>query len=193
MPIDANLAQLGNSQVSVTSQSLASCRCGRFEGARTSERIVRSAGSYLGLYQTKLGSRNYAVRGDYEQDEQIKMQATLDIPTTDFEDIARRVFSEMCVTQAPSQDDPEATETNRRIRRILAKEFITIREAALLLSCSRSHIDNLIGKAREGTTDSAIPVRDLEGLFVFNREELLAWSRKPKQNNKRKSRKGVNH
>ncbi|MGH9961743.1 MAG: hypothetical protein ACREBC_32210, partial [Pyrinomonadaceae bacterium] len=62
-------------------------------------------------------------------------------------------------------------------------DFITLNEAAFLLSCSDGHIRNLIKKAHNGEAERPIPIRDLDGLFVFNLEELLAWSREVKSKN----------
>src|ERR1044072_6645948 len=100
------------------------------------------------------------------------LKATLELPITEIESIAKRVFETMEDTAVPAQD-PEAVETRQTLQRIRAKAFITITEAAFLLSCSRGHVDNLIGKAREDSTVNPIPFRDLDGLVVFNREELL--------------------
>src|SRR5262245_13101833 len=113
------------------------------------------------------------------------LQATIEIPTAEIESIARRVFDSMNEPAFQDQDS-EARETRQRIQRINAKEFITIREASLLLSCSRGHVDNLLGKARNGATENPIPFRDLDGVVVFNREELLAWSRETKEPRKRR-------
>jgi hypothetical protein len=111
------------------------------------------------------------------------LQATIEIPTAEIESIARRVFDSMQDSQVTDQNK-EAAETRQRIQRINAKEFITIKEAAFLLSCSRGHVDNLIGRAWDGETANPIPVRDLDGLVVFNREELLAWSLTSKESRK---------
>lgn len=113
------------------------------------------------------------------------LQTTIEIPTTEIESIARRVFEAMQETRS-SDKDQEALETRQRLERINAKEFITIKEAAFLLSCSRGHVDNLLGKARAGKTTNPVPFRDLDGLVVFNREELLAWSQKLKASRKRR-------
>jgi len=50
-------------------------------------------------------------------------------------------------------------------------------------------VDNLIGKAREDSTVNPIPFRDLDGLVVFNREELLGPGKQNNPANKRKPRK----
>jgi predicted DNA-binding transcriptional regulator AlpA len=105
------------------------------------------------------------------------------------EEIARKIVSEELAREKPSavpEQDSEAMETRQQVQLINAKEFITIREAAFLLSCSRGHIDNLLDKARDGNTPEPIPFRDLDGLVVFHREELLAWSQKAKESRKRR-------
>ncbi|MBA2527902.1 MAG: hypothetical protein ACR2HX_13020 [Pyrinomonadaceae bacterium] len=97
------------------------------------------------------------------------------------EEVARRVFREMQSSSSElCQSDPEIEMVKHRLDRIMAKEFITLSEAAFLLSCSDGHIRNLLKKAHSGETERLIPVRDLDGVFVFNLEELLAWSREAK-------------
>jgi hypothetical protein len=112
----------------------------------------------------------------------MKPQAiTFQVEPDQIEEVARRVFREMQVPATQlGQEDAEMENTKRRLRRIMAKEFITISEAAFLLSCSDGHVRNLLKKACNGETQHPIPVRDLDGLFVFQREELLAWSLKTK-------------
>jgi hypothetical protein len=70
----------------------------------------------------------------------------------------------------------EAVSLRAQLQLIAVKEFLTINEAALLLSCSASHIRNLIKKARQRKSKRPIPFRDLDGVTVFHRVELLAWS-----------------
>lgn len=45
---------------------------------------------------------------------------------------------------ADSEDEKLAV----TLRRIMAKEFVSIKETALLLNCSDGHIRNLVGKAQ---------------------------------------------
>ena len=108
----------------------------------------------------------------------MKPQAiTFHVEPEQIEEVARRVFREMLLPSTPLiQEDSEIEITKRRLSRIMAKEFITISEAAFLLSCSDGHVRNLLKKACNRETQHPIPVRDLDGLFVFHREELLAWS-----------------
>jgi hypothetical protein len=56
-----------------------------------------------------------------------------------------------------------------------------VQEAAFLLNCSDGHLRNLIKKAKHKKTSHPIPFNDLDGLFTFNREELIVWSRNPKE------------
>lgn len=112
------------------------------------------------------------------------------VDPAEIEEVARRVFREMQSTSADlSQRDPEIEMVRHRLDQIMAKEFITLTEAAFLLSCSDGHIRNLLKRAHNGESERPIPVRDLDGLFVFNLEELLAWSReaKSKTDKERKS------
>lgn len=118
----------------------------------------------------------------------MKQQAiTFHIEPEQIEEVARRVVREMLLPSTPLiQEDSEIEITKRRLSRIMAKEFITLSEAAFLLSCSEGHVRNLLKKACNGQTQHPIPVRDLDGLFVFHRMELLAWSleAKTRQNGK---------
>jgi acetamidase/formamidase len=79
-----------------------------------------------------------------------------------------------------SEKDGVAQQTYMMLERINAKDFISTKEAAFLLSCSDGHIRNLVDKAKKGTTKYPIPFRDLDGVTSFNRIELLAWSEQPK-------------
>src|SRR5215471_12329109 len=108
----------------------------------------------------------------------MKPQAiTFQIEPEQIEEVARRVFREMLLpSTALAHEDTELEATRSRVARIMAKEFITIAEAAFLLSCSEGHVRNLLRKACNRETQHPIPARDLDGLFVFHREELLAWS-----------------
>lgn len=117
----------------------------------------------------------------------MKPQAiTFHIEPEQIEEVARRVFREMLpASTSLGHEDAELTATKNRLARIMAKEFITIAEAAFLLSCSEGHVRNLLKKAFNRETHHPIPARDLDGLFVFHREELLAWSLEAKTNGKR--------
>lgn len=85
--------------------------------------------------------------------------------------------SHEAISVAPSEaHDNEAVRLKAQLQLITAKEFLTINEAALLLSCSASHVRNLIKKARQRKSKRPIPFRDLDGVIVFQRVELLAWS-----------------
>ena len=73
-------------------------------------------------------------------------------------------------------DSVETVQMRDALKRIAAKENLTANEAALLLSCSPSHLRNLVSRAKRGESTPPIPHRDLDGLIVFPREELLNWS-----------------
>ena len=117
----------------------------------------------------------------------MKPAITFHVEPEQIEEVARRVFLEMLPASTSLSNDAELTATKSRLARIMAKEFITIAEAAFLLSCSEGHVRNLLKKAFNRETHHPIPARDLDGLFVFHREELLAWSleAKTKQNGNR--------
>jgi hypothetical protein len=84
--------------------------------------------------------------------------------------------------------DEEVVKTRRTLDQIMAKEFATPNEAAVLLSCSSQHLRNQVQKAIAGTVDPAIPFCDLGGPVVFPIAELLEWSRKPKPKRKRRKK-----
>jgi hypothetical protein len=77
--------------------------------------------------------------------------------------------------------DIEAANVQQALQRIMIKEFISIREAHLLLGCSDGHIRNLVDKARKKKTSHPIPFLDLDGVTVFQRVKLLEWAERPKQ------------
>jgi hypothetical protein len=94
-------------------------------------------------------------------------------------DIALEVFAEQSSVRRPpltNDFDPEVAELRAKLQRILAKEFVSIAEAATLLGCSDGHIRNQVRKARKGKTKRPIPFRDLDGVTIFRLGELLAWS-----------------
>lgn len=80
----------------------------------------------------------------------------------------------LCIT------DGEAEKIDTQLQRIKAKEFLTVNEVALLLSCSPSHVRNLVKKAQQRKSKRPIPFRDLDGVTVFHRLELLEWSERSK-------------
>jgi len=53
-------------------------------------------------------------------------------------------------------EETEAVNIQKALQRIMVKEFISIREAHLLLCCSDGHIRNLVDKARKKKTPHAI-------------------------------------
>ncbi len=78
---------------------------------------------------------------------------------------------------ADSEDEKLAV----TLRRIMAKEFVSIKETALLLNCSDGHIRNLVGKAQKGKASHPIPFLDLDGVTVFPRVKLLEWAEQPRK------------
>src|SRR2546421_9368175 len=84
-------------------------------------------------------------------------------------EIAREVFREIApdyIGQAPTSDDAPA-KLRTQLALIKAKEHVTVKEAALLLSCSESHVRKLIRLARKGKSRRPIPFVDMEGVTVF--------------------------
>ena len=94
------------------------------------------------------------------------------------EEIARAVFFEFDVANKASAElfDDAAAKLRQQLALIKAKEHVTVKEAALLLSCSESHIRKLVMLARKGKTRRPIPYVDMEGLTIFPRESLLNWA-----------------
>jgi hypothetical protein len=99
--------------------------------------------------------------------------------------ISKEVAAEVVGQARDSSDrlieDTEAVNIQTALQRIMVKEFISIREAHLLLCCSDGHIRNLVDKARKKTTSHPIPFLDLDGVTVFQRVKLLEWAEQPKQ------------
>ncbi len=99
--------------------------------------------------------------------------------------ISREVAAELIGqgngSSTPSIEDIEAVNIQKALQRIMVKEFISIREAHLLLCCSDGHIRNLVDKARKKKTSHPIPFLDLDGVTVFQRVKLLEWAEQPKQ------------
>ncbi len=112
----------------------------------------------------------------------------IELPDGFIDEVAELVKQKLEKNSSESlqQPDPEALEFQRILRRIYAKENISIQEAAVLLNCSDGHVRNLVKKAKNKKSQHPIPFLDLDGVITFNREELLAWGRKPKTKQKSK-------
>ena len=100
----------------------------------------------------------------------------------------RRISKEVLVEQQAREQqsgnsiaDSEDEKLAVTLRRIMAKEFVSIKETALLLNCSDGHIRNLVGKAQKGKASHPIPFLDLDGVTVFPRVKLLEWAKQPKK------------
>jgi hypothetical protein len=93
-------------------------------------------------------------------------------------EIARAVFEEAIGNgTAPVQlPDDASAKLREQLTFIKAKEHITVREAALLMSCSESHIRKLVMLARKRKSHRPIPFVDMEGVTIFPRESLLNWA-----------------
>jgi len=96
-------------------------------------------------------------------------------------EVAAELVSQPNQSSDPLIEDVEAANTQKALQRIMVKEFISIREAHLLLCCSDGHIRNLVDKARKKKTSHPIPFLDLDGVTVFHRVKLLEWAEQPKQ------------
>src|ERR1700694_3011101 len=108
----------------------------------------------------------------------MKNQEFLVLLDAQIEEIARAVFLECegaCkVSDEPVNDAP--AKLREQLALIKAKEHLTVKEAALLLSCSQSHIRKLVVLARKGKTRRPVPYVDMEGVTIFPRESLLSWA-----------------
>lgn len=98
-------------------------------------------------------------------------------------EIAREVFQEVIrdYTNPSSPADGAPAKLREQLALIKAKEHVTVKEAALLLSCSESHVRKLIALARKGKSRHPIPFVDIEGVTVFPLCNLLDWARPKSQ------------
>ncbi|CAN5634404.1 hypothetical protein BH20ACI3_BH20ACI3_16100 [soil metagenome] len=94
-------------------------------------------------------------------------------------EIARSIVQEAIANSiAPVQlSDNRSVKLREQLSFIKAKEHVTVKEAALLLSCSESHIRKLVMLARKGKTRRPVPYIDMEGVTIFPRESLPDWAR----------------
>jgi hypothetical protein len=90
-------------------------------------------------------------------------------------EIARSVI-EATLNSVASFENDSSLELRRQLSLIKAKEYISVREASLLLSCSDSHVRKLIRMARTRKTSNPIPFVDLHGVTVLPLEALLSWA-----------------
>lgn len=94
--------------------------------------------------------------------------------------ISREVLEERHTrdtTMSSSVIDPEARRLMRTLQRIMSKEFISAKEASVLLNCSERHIHNLVDRARRQIGDKPIPFRKIGETTTFLRTELLEWTK----------------
>ena len=109
----------------------------------------------------------------------MKNQEFLTLLDARIEEIARAVFLECdgaCKASAQPSDEA-SSKLREQLAFIKAKEHVTVKEAALLLSCSESHIRKLVMLARKGKTCRPVPYVDMEGVTIFPRESLLDWAK----------------
>ena len=78
--------------------------------------------------------------------------------------------------------DDESSKLQERLQRIMSKEFISAKEAALLLNCSERHVHNLVDRARRQIGDHPIPFRKVGETTTFLRTELIEWTKAPMTN-----------
>lgn len=91
---------------------------------------------------------------------------------------AARVYEDL--KGAPPPSDGEAEDYRRRLGRVLAKKFVSVGEAALLLNCSDSYLRKLVKRAQKRETKYPIPFTDLDGHVVFELGKLLEWAEQAK-------------
>ena len=81
--------------------------------------------------------------------------------------------------------DSDAKKLLHHLQRIMCKEFISAKEAAVLLNCSERHIHNLVDRARRQIGDNPIPFRKVGEVTTFLRTELLEWTKGRSKNHLR--------
>lgn len=93
-------------------------------------------------------------------------------------EIAREAVREIADDRMTEEDtgNSAAAKLREQIALIKAKENVTIKEAALLLSCSDSHIRKLVKLATKGKSRRPIPYVCMEGITVFPLKDLLVWA-----------------
>lgn len=96
--------------------------------------------------------------------------------------ISREVLEQQLAQERGATDllviDQEARRLQQTIQRIMSKEFVSAKEAAVLLNCSERHIHNLVDRARREIDDNPIPFRKIGETTSFLRAELLEWTRR---------------
>lgn len=108
----------------------------------------------------------------------MKNELFLDLLDERIELIARKIFHETAENVLSIQPSSDASLKLRdQLSFIKAKEHITVREAALLMSCSDSHIRKLVMLARKTKTARPIPFVELEGMTVFPLADFLNWAK----------------
>jgi hypothetical protein len=68
--------------------------------------------------------------------------------------------------------DPEARKILGAIQQIQAKEFISVKEAAVRLNCSERPIHNLVDRARRALSKKTIPYREVRKTANFSRYRI---------------------
>jgi predicted ATP-grasp superfamily ATP-dependent carboligase len=104
---------------------------------------------------------------------------------TSLDERIRRISREVLEQQHAGEQQPggfvivdaEARRLQQILQRIMSKEFISAKEAALLLNCSERHIHNLVDRARRQLGENPIPFRKIGETTTFLRTELLEWTR----------------
>lgn len=95
--------------------------------------------------------------------------------------ISREVLEQQIAQERGATDllviDQEARRLQQTLQRIMSKEFVSAKEAAVLLNCSERHIHNLVDRARRQIDDNPIPFRKIGETTSFLRIELLEWTR----------------
>ena len=95
--------------------------------------------------------------------------------------IAKEVLQSQLASVTPRTVDHKSEQITEIQQQIMAKEFVSIKEVALLLNCSDGHVRNLVNKAQRGKASNPIPFLDLDGVTVFPRVKLLEWAEQPKR------------
>lgn len=93
-------------------------------------------------------------------------------------DMVRTIcFEIVAEAQAGRRDESNPpAELRQQLDLIKAKENATVKEAALLLSCSESHVRKMVRLARQKKSNNPIPFVSMDGVTILPVPALLEWA-----------------
>ena len=105
-----------------------------------------------------------------------------DILEQTIKEIATEVFDDRLAEverRFETTESEDAVKLKHTLAQIMAKPFLRLTEAALLLNVSESQLRKQIKLAgNKKGSDDPIPFTDRLGIILFNREELIEWVNK---------------